>query len=135
MGDNDKDRRTEFIQEYTLKSMRLKVDKWNKIIISDVQRQYLQDFLDKDLPQSMVISQNIAGHLQIHVDWPSALRNKGVYFVKRDKEPIPNNEDTDMCDYITLGDIYPNALDHFCSLVDEVRTSRLSTPCYFIFSR
>lgn len=38
----DKDRRVEFIQEYTLKSMRLKSDKWNKIIIFDEQRQYLQ---------------------------------------------------------------------------------------------
>ena len=38
----DKDRRVEFIQEYTLKSMRLKADKWNKIIIFDEQRQYLQ---------------------------------------------------------------------------------------------
>ena len=38
----DKDRRVEFIQEYTLKSMRLMADKWNKIIIFDEQRQYLQ---------------------------------------------------------------------------------------------
>ena len=44
----DKDRRVEFIQEYTLKSMRLKSDKWNKIIIFDEQRQYLQVGLTKD---------------------------------------------------------------------------------------
>ena len=35
--------------------------------------------------QELVISQNIGGQLQIHTDWPSSLRNKGVYFVKRDK--------------------------------------------------
>ena len=40
----------------------------------------------------MVISPNIAGHLHIHTDWPSALRNKGVYFVKREKRPIPEDE-------------------------------------------
>ena len=39
---SDKDRRVEFIQEYTLKSMRLKSDKWSKIIMFDEQRQYLQ---------------------------------------------------------------------------------------------
>ena len=104
----DKDRRVEFIQEYTLKSMRLKSDKWNKIIIFDEQRQYLQvrltkdkvmhdvdllqAFLDSNEPQSMVISPNIAGHLHIHTDWPSALRNKGVYFVKKEKTPIPDDE-------------------------------------------
>ena len=39
--------------------------KWNKIIISDEQRNYLMSFVDKDEPQQMVISQNIAGHLQV----------------------------------------------------------------------
>ena len=47
--------------------MRLKVDKWNKIIISDEQRSYLLAFVDKPEPQTMVISQNIAGHLQVLV--------------------------------------------------------------------
>ena len=51
-----------------------------------------QAFLDSNEPQSMVISPNIAGHLHIHTDWPSALRNKGVYFVKREKRPIPEDE-------------------------------------------
>ena len=52
----------------------------------------LQAFLDSNEPQSMVISPNIAGHLHIHTDWPSALRNKGVYFVKKEKTPIPEDE-------------------------------------------
>ena len=150
----DKDRRVEFIQEYTLKSMRLKSDKWNKIIIFDEQRQYLQvslkkvmhdvdllqAFLDSNEPQSMVISPNIAGHLHIHTDWPSALRNKGVYFVKKEKTPIPDDEvisilanimivseqtilspqNFDLCEFLAFGDIYPNALDHFCGWVEEV---------------
>ena len=55
----------EFIRDYTLASMRLKQDKWNKIIISDEQRQYLSSFIEKGEPQQMVISQNIAGHLQV----------------------------------------------------------------------
>ena len=37
-----RDRRVEFLQEFTLKSMRLKIDKWNKIVVHDEQRQYLQ---------------------------------------------------------------------------------------------
>ena len=65
MAESEKDRRGDFIREYTLTSMRLKQDKWNKIIISDEQRNYLMSFVDKDEPQQMVISQNIAGHLQV----------------------------------------------------------------------
>ena len=57
--------RMDFIREYTLASMRLKLDKWNKIIISDEQRQFLTSFIEKEEPQQLVISQNIAGHLQV----------------------------------------------------------------------
>lgn len=81
---------------------------------------FAQAFLDKEEPQSMVISQNTAGHLIIHTDWPSALKNKGVFFVKREKQPIPLDEDFDLTEFITYGDIYPNALDHFCGWVEEV---------------
>ena len=36
-----------FIREYTITSMRLKKEKWNKITISDEQRAYLHAFIDK----------------------------------------------------------------------------------------
>ena len=61
-------------------------------IFSILHKDILQAFLDSNEPQSMVISPNIAGHLHIHTDWPSALRNKGVYFVKKEKTPIPEDE-------------------------------------------
>ena len=67
MAELEKDKRVDFIREYTLTSMRLKQDKWNKIIISDEQRNYLMSFVDKAEPQQMVISQNIAGHLQVRL--------------------------------------------------------------------
>ena len=66
--------RVQFIQDYTLKSMRLKPEKWAKLVISDEQRRHLENFVDKDLPQVLIISQNIGGQLQIHSDWPSTLR-------------------------------------------------------------
>ena len=112
-----------FIREYTITSMRLKKEKWNKITISDEQRAYLHAFIDKgswneklvailtswpDEPQHMVISQNSAGHLQIHTDWPSPLKNKGVFFVKRYPEPLPDSQD--LSDYLACGDIHPNVL-------------------------
>jgi len=43
-AEEKRDRRVEFLQEFTLKSMRLKIDKWNKIVVHDEQRQYLQVF-------------------------------------------------------------------------------------------
>ena len=39
--------RVQFIQDYTLKSMRLKPDKWAKLVISDEQRRHLEHFIEK----------------------------------------------------------------------------------------
>ena len=36
-----------FIRDYTLKSLRLKQDKWNKLIISDEQRSTISSFVEK----------------------------------------------------------------------------------------
>ena len=67
--------------------------------------------------QELVISQNFSGHLLCHTDWPSPLKNKGVYFVKREREPVPKEN---FLTTLTCGDIHPNALDHFCAWVEEV---------------
>ena len=116
--------RLDFIQDYTLKSLRLKQDKWNKLVVSDEQRGYILSFIEKgqvpgvdsvlselplDLPQELIISQNIGGQLQVHTDWPSPLRNKGVFFVKRHDSPLPE-EVGDLLDYMACGDIHPNTL-------------------------
>ena len=68
-------------------------------------------------PQELVISQNFSGHIVTHTDWPSVLRNKGVFFVKREPEPLPKEN---FLNFMTCGDIHPNALDHFCAWVEEV---------------
>ena len=39
--------RVQFIQDYTLKSMRLKPEKWAKLVISDEQRRHLGMLLNK----------------------------------------------------------------------------------------
>ena len=72
--------------------------------------------------QELVISQNFSGHLVAHSDWPSPLKNKGVYFVKREKEPLPKEN---FLSFVTCGDIHPNALDHFCAWVEEVSSRPL----------
>ena len=88
------------------------------ILIFDVgvcTKKYLQLFSFQEL----VISQNFSGHLVAHTDWPAALKNKGVYFIKRDMKPLPKEN---FLNVMTCGDIHPNALDHFCAWVEEVST-------------
>ena len=68
----------------------------------------------------MVISQNGAGHLQIHIDWPSSLKNKGVFFVKRYAEPLPEGEGVELSDYLACGDIHPNVLGKYSRENSEI---------------
>ena len=46
-------------------------------------------------------------------------RNKGVFFVKREAMPLPE-EGKKLLNHMTCGDIHPNSLEHFCALVEEV---------------
>ena len=70
--------------------------------------------------QELVISQNFSGHLVAHTEWPASLKNKGVFFIKREVKPLPKEN---FLNEMTCGDIHPNALDHFCAWVEEVISS------------
>ena len=64
--------RMEFIQDYTLKSLRLKPDKWNKLIISDEQRTFLTNFIERGMgwrPQK---------YLEYLQTCPRTVRGEGV---------------------------------------------------------
>ena len=121
MGESS-DPRYDFIQDFTLKSLRLKPDKWVRMMVSDEQRNFVTNFVERERPQvdhlpvplaplpnvpefqELVISQNFSGHLVAHTDWPAPLKNKGVYFVKREMEPLPRD---DFLNVLTCGDIHP----------------------------
>ena len=45
--------RLAFIEDYTLKSLRLKPEKWNKLVISDDQRGFLHSFVDQGRNNSL----------------------------------------------------------------------------------
>jgi hypothetical protein len=44
------DERIDCIRDLTLKSLRLKSDKWDRMYISDEQRHFINSFVDKDEP-------------------------------------------------------------------------------------
>ena len=47
----EKDPRVEFLADFTLKSLRLKSDKWTRLLISDEMRTYISRFIDHTIPQ------------------------------------------------------------------------------------
>ena len=50
MGESS-DPRYDFIQDFTLKSLRLKPDKWVRMMVSDEQRNFVTNFVERERPQ------------------------------------------------------------------------------------
>ena len=46
-----RDPRMDFLQEFTLKSLRLKPDKWARMVVSDEQRNFINNFIERSAPQ------------------------------------------------------------------------------------
>ena len=69
----------------------------------------------RSLIRKAVVVGGIIFHVQVHTDWPSPLRNKGVFFVKREAKPIPEDSQS-VVDHITCGDVHPNTLGNILIL-------------------
>ena len=65
-----------FIRDYTIKTLRIKPDKWVKLCNSDEQKYFLAEFIAAGKKQELVISQNIGGHLQVGVMTYDYIANK-----------------------------------------------------------
>ena len=49
------DERLDFIKDFILKAFRVKIEKWDRMYISDEQRAFIHRFLDTERPQVMII--------------------------------------------------------------------------------
>jgi hypothetical protein len=61
----------------------VKVDKWTKMLSQDEFAMMLNEFLEKGDSRVLLISLTSAGQLQPTNKFPSAIKNKAVYFVKK----------------------------------------------------
>lgn len=114
------DSRLDFICDYVLKTLKLKQDKWEKLMSSDDNRQVLQDFLDRVENRTLVVSVTAAGLLQPSPAF-TASRNKAVYFVKRSGASLTPDS---MKERLVCGELCPAVLDQFSAVVQEVRSSK-----------
>ena len=50
------------------------------------------------------------------------MKNKGVFFVKKEKRPIPEGN-IDIAEYLAIGDVYPNVLGMLRTVMNVVTSS------------
>ncbi|GCB69230.1 hypothetical protein scyTo_0001016 [Scyliorhinus torazame] len=117
MADSSSEQRWDFLQDYVLKALKLKADRWQKCVGTEEHRLAIQDFLEKSEQTVLVMSLNPAGHLVASLEFPNLSKNKAVFFVKRHKCRLAADS---MKSNLVFGDLAYCPLDQFAALVDEV---------------
>ncbi|KAK7863235.1 hypothetical protein R5R35_001448 [Gryllus longicercus] len=123
--DNPVDTRLEYVGKYVTKSLRLKPDKWGRLLAVDEQRDQVLDFLNRPDLTVMLVLQNTAATLAIVTGFPASIKSKAVYFIKKSAQAVTKDN---MEELLIPGDIAPKAIEHLACLVEEVFVPILSNP-------
>ncbi|XP_063312141.1 dynein axonemal heavy chain 9 [Pelobates fuscus] len=111
------DKRLLFLEDYVLKTLKLKPDRWQKCVSTEENKTILQDFLEKADQLLLVVALNPAGQLVPTLDFPKTNKNKSVFFLKRSSAFLSADS---MKTGLIYGDLSYAPLDHFSALVEEV---------------
>ncbi|XP_077184230.1 dynein axonemal heavy chain 17 isoform X3 [Paroedura picta] len=111
------DKRLDFIEKYCSLSLRMKPDKWAKFATNDDVLAMLNEFYEKPDLMALVITLNPTGQLVPCIGFPSSLKNKGVYFVKKKHENITKDN---FLDALLVGDLSPSPIEQMMAVVEEI---------------
>lgn len=118
------DHRFEFMGSYVQKTLKLKPEKWLRVITLEEHKLVIREFLDRPFPVVLIIILTQAAQLIPATTFPlSQLKSKGVYFIKKYPIEVPKEN---CASVLILGDLATRAIDQLSSLVDEVFVPLLS---------
>lgn len=147
------DVRLEFLSHVIQKSLRLKADRWIKVLTVEEYRKIIQEFLDNAEPPLIIFTQSGPGILAVSnapLNSPqhpavtlttgggsSAARMKSLYFLKKRAEPV-NREDPRSS--LLFGDLAPHPLEQVLTFLDDVfkyftKNSSSFSNCNYFFSQ
>ena len=113
------DERIEFVAERCIKSLKQRMDKWNKMFIISENSKLVMDFLDKTENEMLVISYTKSGLLTPSLSFPTKFHKKKLfYMIKKSNEPIPKGGK--IRDLVTYGDMFPQPLEQLACVIDQV---------------
>ena len=111
------DARLQFIEQYTLKTLKVKNDKWQKLLSQEEMKQMIVDFVEKGDQVNLVMILQTNGVPQPTYQFPGSLKSKAVYFVKKGKVALPKEK---FRKELMYGDLSNAPLEQLSALVDEV---------------
>lgn len=146
------DTRFEFMGSYVQKTLKLKPEKWQRLITVEENKLVLKEFLDRNQPEVLIIVLTQSAQLLPLTSFPlTQLKSKGntnkqqyrtyfgillstilidvcaqcagVYFIKKHPEPVPKE---DYKAFLIIGDLATRTIDQLSNLVDDVFVPLLS---------
>lgn len=90
------DPRLEYLGSYVTKSLRLKPEKWSRVLAIEDYRNILKDFTDKPTCLILIVVLTPSAQLIPTNSFPVVLKTKGVYFVKKTPAVIPKERCNEM---------------------------------------
>jgi dynein heavy chain, axonemal len=111
------DPRFEFLANYTLRTMRLKPEKWTKMASNEDNFLLIVEFLNNPQEKVLIICFNAILQLVPFVGFPAPIKSKAVYFAKRLKIKA-TVENVRMV--LACGDLAPKPAEQLEVLMDSV---------------
>ncbi|XP_066247541.1 dynein beta chain, ciliary-like [Euwallacea similis] len=112
------DKRLDFLGTYVQKSLKLKSEKWTRLIATEDYKAIVKKFLERHSPNLLVIILTPAAQLVPSNGFPLVqLKTKGVYFIKKEPAPVCKSSPGES---VIVGDLSPKLVDQLASFVDEV---------------
>ncbi|TPX70381.1 hypothetical protein SpCBS45565_g01824 [Spizellomyces sp. 'palustris'] len=118
------DGRVAWFEEKVCTALKVKNDKWKKMLMTPENAQTIVDFLDKDY-STILFYLTQKEDLFPAIAFPGSLKKKSVYFLKHNVgAPITEKLDTEL----TMGDLSANPLEFLSVLLEEVYLPLLTNP-------
>ena len=124
------DTRVEFIADYVLKTLKIKPDKFLKMYGQEENKIVFGEFLDKAESICLVVVAGSTG-MTVSNEWPSQLRQKACYFVKRKREAL--TKESPLRFSLIYGDLSYSPIDQLSAFVDEVSLTSCTVIRIFYF--
>ncbi|XP_046594204.1 dynein beta chain, ciliary [Neodiprion lecontei] len=122
------DFRLEYIGSFVQKSLKLKPEKWGRLLLTEDYRNTVIDFLDNPKPPALFVVLTPNAQLVASSGFPiPCQRTKGTYAVKVKLIPVPKDK-TGCIKTLILGDLASRVVDQLATLVDEIFAPLLSNP-------
>ncbi|CAF3056070.1 unnamed protein product [Rotaria socialis] len=122
------DLRVHFIADYLIKSLRLRTDKWTKMVQIEEQNKTILEFCEKPHPNLLVFHVNPAGNLTVGTAFPTSLKSKACFFGKKSPEPLQRDSKEKIAAALNFGDLSNSALEQLQIYVNDVVRPLLTTP-------